>query len=234
MVNEQILKAVEEALKKSKKRNFVQSVDLAINLKDVDLKNPANRIDLIIELPHGRGSKRAKVAVIAGGELAARAKGHADLIIDPSELPKLKEDRRRAKKIAKNYHFFIADATLMPTIGRILGPILGPRGKMPRPLPPTADPVPVIEKLKRSVRLRSRDRPTMHCMVGTEDMPPEQIAENIEAVLRELVNRLERGKGNIASVYVKTTMGPSVKLEGWRNGSSLENRGSQEAERVDL
>ncbi|HEC96127.1 MAG TPA: 50S ribosomal protein L1, partial [Euryarchaeota archaeon] len=82
MVNNGIMKAVEEALKKSKKRNFVQSIDLAINLKDVDMKNPANRIDMIVELPHGRGSKPAKVALIAGGELATRAKDVADLIID--------------------------------------------------------------------------------------------------------------------------------------------------------
>jgi len=215
MANDNIVKAVEEALKKSKKRNFVQSIDLAINLKDVDMRNPANRIDMIIELPHGRGSKPAKVALIAGGELATRAKGVADLIIDPADLQKLAENKREAKKIARRHHFFVADATLMPTIGRLLGPILGPRGKMPRPLPPTADPVPIINSLKKSTRLRSKDRPTMHCMVGTEDMSPEQIAENIEAVLTALVNRLERGKNNIASVYIKTTMGPAVKLEGW-------------------
>jgi len=215
MANDNIVKAVEEALKKSKKRNFVQSIDLAINLKDVDMRNPANRIDMIIELPHSRGSKPAKVALIAGGELATRAKGVADLIIDPADLQKLAENKREAKKIARRHHFFVADATLMPTIGRLLGPILGPRGKMPRPLPPTADPVPIINSLKKSTRLRSKDRPTMHCMVGTEDMSPEQIAENIEAVLTALVNRLERGKNNIASVYIKTTMGPAVKLEGW-------------------
>ncbi len=215
MANDKILKAVEEALKKSKKRNFVQSIDLAINLKDVDMRNPANRIDMIIELPHGRGSKPAKVALIAGGELATRAKGVADLIIDPADLQKLAENKREAKKIARKHHFFIADATLMPTIGRLLGPILGPRGKMPRPLPPTADPVPIINSLKKSTRLRSKDRPTMHCMVGTEDMPLEQLAENIETVLTALVNRLERGRNNIASVYIKTTMGPAVKLEGW-------------------
>ncbi|MCD6399639.1 50S ribosomal protein L1, partial [candidate division WOR-3 bacterium] len=76
-------------------------------------------------------------------------------------------------------------------------------------------PVPIINSLKKSTRLRSKDRPTMHCMVGTEDMPLEQLAENIETVLTALVNRLERGRNNIASVYIKTTMGPAVKLEGW-------------------
>lgn len=215
MVNDAILKAVKEALEKSKKRNFLQSVDLAINLRDVDLRNPANRIDMIIELPHGRGSKPARVALIAGGELATRAQGIADLIMDPSEIQKLAENKRQAKKIARKHHFFVADATLMPVIGRFLGPILGPRGKMPRPIPPTADPVPVIESLKKSTRLRSKDRPTMHCMVGTEDMPPEKLAENIETVLTMLTNKLERGKTNIASVYVKTTMGPAVRIEGW-------------------
>jgi large subunit ribosomal protein L1 len=43
-------------------------------------------------------------------------------------------------------------------------------------------------------------------------MPPEQLAENLDAVVKRLTSKLERGKMNIRSAYVKTTMGPSYKV----------------------
>ncbi len=100
----------------------------------------------------------------------------------------------------------------MPAIGRRLGTVLGPRGKMPRPLPPGSDPVRVIRNLKRGVRLRSKDRPTFHAALGTRDMDPKDLAENLEAILKRVEAQLPRGRTNIGSVYVKTTMGPAVKV----------------------
>jgi large subunit ribosomal protein L1 len=208
----EIVRAVKEAIEKAKPRNFLESVDLAINLRDVDLSIPKNRINEEIILPHGRG-KPVKVAIFASGETALKAKDVADLVIPPEEIDKLAEDRRRARKIANEYDFFLAEAPLMAQVGKKLGIVLGPRGKMPKPIPPGSDPRPLIERLKRTVRARSRDKPTFHVPVGTRDMDPEKIAENIEAVLKAITSKLERGSYNIGSAYVKTTMGPSVKLK---------------------
>jgi len=204
--------AVKKALEESnnKKRKFTQSVDMVINLKDVDLSKPDNRIDEEIELPE-RG-KEAKVGVFAGGEMAARAKSVADIVIKPEEIKELSEDKKKAKEIARNYDFFVAEAPLMPSIGRSLGRIFAPRGKMPKPVPPNADIESIIKKLKRSVRIRSKDKPTFHSYVGREDMPPEKIAENIKTILDRIESKLERGKANIRSVYVKTTMGKSIRV----------------------
>jgi large subunit ribosomal protein L1 len=100
----------------------------------------------------------------------------------------------------------------MPTIGKRLGIVLGPRGKMPKPIPPGADPKPMIDNLRRSVPVRSRDRLTFHTAVGTTDMPPEEIADNIEQIVKRLSTKLEKGTMNIRSAFVKTTMGPSEKV----------------------
>src|SRR5437016_2647873 len=89
--------------------------------------------------------------------------------------------------------------------------VLGPRGKMPRPVPPTADPTNLITAMRNTVRVRSRDKPTFHAALGTRDMPPEDLAENLDAVMRRLIGKLERGRFNIRSAYLKTTMGPAVK-----------------------
>ena len=213
MASEEIIKAVKEALdeKNNKKRKFVQSVDLVINLQDVDLNKPENRIDEEIELPKGRG-KRAKIAVFASGELAFKAKEVADEVITPEQIKELAEDKKKAKKLAEKYDFFLAEAPLMPTIGRSLGRIFAPRGKMPKPIPPDADITSIIKKLRNSIRVRSKDKPTFHCLVGREDMKPEDIAENIEAILDRVESKLERGRMNIKSVYVKTTMGKAIKV----------------------
>ena len=213
MADKSIVEAVKKAIELAKERNrkFRESVDLAINLKDVDLKNPKNRIEEEIILPHGRG-KQVKVGVFATGELAFKSKDVADVVITPEEIDDLAENKRKAKKLANDIDFFIAEAPLMPVIGKKLGVVLGPRGKMPRPVPPNIDPKGIVETLRKTVKVRSKDRPTFHAHVGTVDMDPEQIADNIEAVLKRVESKLERGRMNIKSAYVKTTMGPAVRL----------------------
>ena len=206
-----IVKAVKEAKEKSKKRNFVQSIDLAVTL-NLDTTKPENRINDEIVLPHGRG-KPIKIGVIGEGELAHQAKSLADIVITKKELEELAKDKRKAKEIAKAYDFFIAQADLMPLVGKYLGIILGPRGKMPKPVPPTADIKPIIERLRKTVRVRTRDKPVFHVPVGTEKMKEEEVAKNIEAIFNYLERKLERGLSDVKSAYISTTMGKSVKLE---------------------
>lgn len=211
MVEKTTLAAVKEVLEKSPKRNFRETVDLSINLKDVDLSIPKNRIQEDVILPHGRG-RDIKVCVIGGGELALKARGVADKVIMPEELGALADDKKSAKKVANEMDFFIAEATIMPTVGKRLGIVLAPRGKMPKPIAPGADPKTMVENLRKSVTVRSKDKMTFHTTVGTTDMAPEELAENIELVLKRISARLEKGMMNIRSVYVKTTMGPSRKV----------------------
>ena len=211
-MRENIVSAVKEAIEKSKDRKFLESVDLAINLKDVDLSIPRNRINEEVILPNGRG-KEIKVGVFASGETALKAKECADIVIPPEEIDKLAEDKRKARKLANQYDFFLAEVPLMARIGKSLGIILGPRGKMPKPIPPGGDPCPMVRNLKKTVRMRSRDKRTFHVPVGTKNMEIEKIAENIEEVLKRLEHKLERGYQNIESVYVKTTMGPAVRIK---------------------
>ena len=211
MVDQHLIDIVKKLQAESKQRKFLESVELAINLKDIDLTNPKNRIQEEIILPNGRG-KPIKVGVFGSSEMAVKAKGVADVIVQPEEIETLATDKAKARKFARDGDFFLAEAPLMPTIGKRLGVVLGPRGKMPKPIPPGSDPKPQIEKLRNSVAVRTRDRKTFHIPIGTKDMTPEKLAENIDAVLKRLTTKLERGKMNIQSIYVKTTMGPSYKV----------------------
>jgi large subunit ribosomal protein L1 len=211
LVDQHLVDVIRKLQAESKQRKFLESVELAINLKDIDLTNPKNRLQEEIMLPNGRG-KPIRVGVFASSEMAVKAKGLADLIIQPEEIETLASDKAKARKFARGGDFFLAEAPLMPTIGKRLGVVLGPRGKMPKPIPPGSDPKAAIEKLRSSVTVRTRDKKTFHLAIGTKDMSPEKLAENLDAVLKRLMTKLERGKNNIQSAYVKTTMGPSYKV----------------------
>jgi large subunit ribosomal protein L1 len=211
LVDQHLVDIIKKLQAESKQRNFVESVELAVNLKDIDLTNPKNRLQEEVILPNGRG-KPIKIGVFGSSEMAVKAKGVADVVIQPDEIETLASNKSKARKFAAQSDFFIAEAPLMPTIGKRLGVVLGPRGKMPKPIPPGSDPKATIEKLRSSVTLRTRDKKTFHLPIGTKDMPPEKLAENLDAVLKRLTTKLERGKMNIQSAYVKTTMGPSFKV----------------------
>lgn len=211
-MNQEMLVAVKKAKDESKPRNFTQSIDIIINIKDLDVKKPENRIDEEVFLPKGRG-KKVKIAFIAEGELALQAKNAgADLVITKSELEDMGKDRKNAKKIANEYNFFVAQADLMPSVGRFLGPVLGPRKKMPKPIPTNAKPDSILERLKNTVKIRIKDQPVIQAMVGSYELEEESIAENIEAVLGILDRNLEKGRSQIKSMYVKTSMGPVVRV----------------------
>lgn len=208
---EQIMDALAKAREAAPPRGFEQSVDITINLRDLDMRQPDNRVNLRISLPNGVGGQ--KVLVFASGDLALRSRrAGADDVIEPAELNELANDRKAAKKRLSGYDVFIAEAPLMPTVGRVAGPILGPKGKMPTPVPPQAPIDSILERERRVVVMRSRERPFVKCKVGKESMSDDEIASNVEAVLSNLNNSLKRGMNNVKSVYLKLTMGPAVKL----------------------
>jgi large subunit ribosomal protein L1 len=204
--------AVRQAIEVAPARKFSESIDLAINLHNIDLSMPGNRVDVEVILPHGVG-KPAKIAVFASGETAMRAKSAgADRVLSGDEIKELGGNKRAARKLADEYKFFIAETQFMPVIGKSLGPILGKRGKMPSPLPPTQDVTPQINRLRNMIRIRSRDKMTFHLTVGNKNMDIKALTENIDAVVIKLEQTLKDGKQNLKSVYVKTTMGPAIRV----------------------
>lgn len=208
-----ILEAVRTAIESAPERKFSESVDLTVNLKNIDMAQPKNRIDETILLPQGTG-RPIGIAVLGKGEITTQAKeAGVDLIIGPEEIERLGGEPREARKIANQYRFFLAETAVMPLVGRWLGVRLGPRGKMPLPITQGMDIRPIVERLRGSVKIRTKDKKVFHANVGTTAMEPEQLAENIDAVLRRVESVLDQGAMNVRSIYVKTTMGPAVKVE---------------------
>lgn len=195
---------LDEAIAKARegeKRKFSQTFDLIINLRNIDLKKPENKFSKDIILPHGRG-KDISVCIISDNISDA---------VNKSGIENFSKNKSAAKQFTKKYDFFICEAPLMPLVGKILGRYLGPKGKMPKLLPPGKDPKLLIGETKRSIRINLRDLPTIQVPVGSEDMQDSQIKENVEKILEEVKKSLP-AKAQIKNVYIKTTMGGPVKV----------------------
>lgn len=209
---ENLRQLVQEAKQKAAKRNFDQSFEMILTFKDLDLKQPLN-LNEVVFLPHSF-EKKSKICVIASGDLALRARNAgADLVIDAEELDRLANQKRAIRKIASNHNFFLAEASLMPKIGKILGQYFGPRGKMPTPIPPNAPIEQMLAKYRSAVRVRSRNQLAAACKVGDVKMADERIVDNALAVVDAVSKKLPMGLKNIGKVIMKLTMSPPTALQ---------------------
>jgi len=210
-MDKRIIEKLKEAKENSKARKFSQTWDFSLNLKGLNLKKPENRFNFEFMLPEGRG-KDQKVAFIVD-TLETDAKKHADFVITKAQIESLKKNKKKLKKIANEYDWFFGEASLMPQIGKSFGVIFGPRGKVPKPVPPKVNIEPFVQRAKRSVRVFVKDSPVVHVSVGTDKMEDEKVAKNIDAVYSAVKEKLPKGRTNIKSMYLKLTMGKPVKLD---------------------
>src|SRR3989304_938157 len=96
-----ILDAVKEAKEKSGKKKFNQTVDLILNIVEIDMKAPEGKIQEVVELPHAT-EKPNKVCVIASGELALKARrANADNVIERADLEGLAGKKKELRKLAE-------------------------------------------------------------------------------------------------------------------------------------
>lgn len=207
-------KALEEVKSKSKKRKFVQSIELIMNFKGINFSKPDSRINLEVVLPKGRG-KKIKIAVMAGDALITQAKEKADKVIKKDEILKLGKNKKELKKLASEYDYFLCQTDLMALVGKHLGQVLALRDRMPKPVPPTTKLEPLIRRLERTVRVKNKGKfmPTIQTPIGTEEMSDEDVIENAKYVFESVKDKLPNKEGNIRSIYLKMSMGPAIKVE---------------------
>lgn len=207
-----IVDAVKQAKSKSGGKKFDQTVDLILNITEIDMKAPEGKITEVVELPHV--GKPNKILVVGSGELAMKARrANADRVLERADLDALAGKKKDLRKIANDYDVFVSEAPLMPLVGRTLGPVLGPRGKMPVPVPPNADITAILEKHRKTIVVRMRNQPIIQISVGAESMSEDELWDNIQAVLRVLEGKLKRGLKNVKLAYIKTSMGTPVKIK---------------------
>ena len=205
----QLAEVVTKAKEETKKTKFKQSVELIINFKDIDVKK-GFAINEVVQLP--KTNSPATVCVIATGDMSQKAKAaNADSVIGNEELEKFEANKRESRKFINKYDFFLADTKIMPTVGKSLGQLLGPRGKMPTPVPFDAPIDAFLARFRTSIKVRTRASLSISCKIGDESMEDSDLATNAFAVLNTIEKKLPNGEKNIKKVMIKTTMGKPVK-----------------------
>ena len=152
------------------------------------------------------------MCVIATGDMSQKAKAaNADSVIGNEELEKFEANKRESRKFINKYDFFLADTKIMPTVGKALGQLLGPRGKMPTPVPFNAPIDAFLARFRTSIKVRTRASLSISCKIGDESMEDADLATNAFTVLNTIEKKLPNGEKNIKKVMIKTTMGKPVK-----------------------
>jgi large subunit ribosomal protein L1 len=205
-LKEQLQQALVE-LRKSKERKFNQSVDLIINLQKFDIKK--EQVNLFTSVPH-----KIKEKKICG---FLEIKSNVIDTITRSEFKKY-SDKKEIKRLANQYDFFIAQASLMPIVATTFGRALGPTGKMPSPqmgIMINADDKTINElkaRINNSVKIKTKEA-SVKVTVGKQSMKDDEIVENAITIYNAVLKALSKGKENIKNLEIKFTMTKPQKIK---------------------
>jgi large subunit ribosomal protein L1 len=202
---------VKQAREAATTRKFSQSVELTLVLKDIDVKKGFSLNEVVV-LPN-KPTKQASICVVGTGDTGTRARrAEVDRVIQPEELDRFGTNKREARKVVKEHDFFLADTALMATVGRAFGQFLGPKGKMPTPMPYGAPVEAISDRLRGSVRVRAKNQLNVSAKIGDEKLDDSQLAANASAVISAVEKKLPQGEKNIRNTMIKFTMGKMAKL----------------------
>lgn len=203
----ELKQAIAELRKEDSKKKFVQSVDLIVNLKGIDVKR--DNVNAVIPIPHKIKDKKVCGFLTEKNELVKT--------VTKAEFDKYK-DKKALKKLVNEFDFFISHSSLMPSVATTFGKVLGPVGKMPTPqlgivMQETPESIrALLAKIDKSVKIKMKEA-SIKISVGKESMKDEELIANIKAVYEGIVNALPTKRENIKNVKVKLTMSKPIGVE---------------------
>lgn len=203
----EIKQALEELRKNSKERKFNQTVDLIVNLKGIDIRK--DNINAVISIPH-----KVKDKKVCG---FLTSKNPNITTITKPEFDKYK-DKAKLRALVKEFDFFIAHASLMPSVASAFGKALGPAGKMPSPqlgiiMKEDAETIKdLMGKISKSIKIRAKEA-SIKVPVGKQNMKDEEIIANIKAVYKGIESALPTKRENVKKVLVKLTMSKPLEVD---------------------
>ena len=203
----ELKQALEQLGKESKKRNFDQTVDLIVNLKGIDIRK--DNINAVINIPHKVKEKKVCGFLTEKNDLIKT--------ITKPEFQKYK-DKAVLKSLVDEFDFFIAHASLMPSVATTFGKALGPVGKMPSPqlgviTQETSEIIKsLLEKISKSIKIRAKEA-SIKVGAGKESMKDEEIIENVKAIYDGIVQALPTKRENVKNVQIKFTMSKPKEID---------------------
>jgi large subunit ribosomal protein L10Ae len=199
----------------TKKRKFTETVELQVALKNYD-PTKDKRFSGSIRLPNIPRPKFT-VCVIGDAKHVGEAKDQEIPCMSEDDLKKLNKNKKAVKKLAQSYGAFIASASLIRKIPRLVGPGLNKAGKFPTVLGPNENITEKVESVKASVKfaLKSKKSLCLGVPIANLSMAPRDVANNITLAVNFVVTLLPKGWQQIKRLYIKSTMGPPFRVYGF-------------------
>jgi len=200
---------------KEHKRNFLETVELQVALKNYDPVRD-KRFSGTIKLPVAPRPKFS-VCILGNQKHCDEAKAANIPYLSVDDLTKLKKSGKLVKKLANQYHAFLASADLIKKIPRILGPGLNKAGKFPSVLGNNDNIQEKVNEQKASIKfqLKSKKNMVLGVPIGNVGMNETELANNSNLAINFLVSLLKKNWQNIRKLYIKSTMGPSFRIYGF-------------------
>ena len=193
-----------------KKRNFVESVEIQIGLKNYDPQKD-KRFSGTVKLKHIPRPKM-KVCILGDQQHCDEAKANNVPFMDVEALKKLNKQKKLVKKLAKQYDAFLASEALIKQIPRLLGPGLNKAGKFPGLLSHQESMMAKIDEVKATIKFQMKKVLCLSVAVGHVQMTPDELVQNVHLSVNFLVSLLKKHWQNVRSLHVKSTMGPPQRL----------------------
>ncbi|XP_035202711.1 60S ribosomal protein L10a [Oxyura jamaicensis] len=207
-----LYEAVKEVLQgsKTKKRKFVETVELQISLKNYDPQKD-KRFSGTVRL---KSTPRPKFSVCLLGDQQHCDEAKAVDIphMDIEALKKLNKNKKLVKKLAKKYDAFLASESLIKQIPRILGPGLNKAGKFPSLLTHNENLVAKVDEVKSTIKFQMKKVLCLAVAVGHVKMTEDELVYNIHLAINFLVSLLKKNWQNVRALYIKSTMGKPQRL----------------------
>ncbi|KAF2761741.1 putative 60S ribosomal protein L10A [Pseudovirgaria hyperparasitica] len=193
-----------------KKRNFLETVELQIGLKNYDPQRD-KRFSGTIKLP-SVPRPGMSVCILGDQHDIDRAKHHGVDAMSSDDLKKLNKNKKLIKKLARKYDAFIASDTLIKQIPRLLGPGLSKAGKFPTPVSHAEDLATKITEVKSTIKFQLKKVLCLGTSVGNVGMGEDELIGNIMLAINYLVSLLKKGWQNVGSLVIKASMSPPKRL----------------------
>jgi len=204
-VNEIIKYALE-----TKKRKFVETIELQIGLKNYD-PTREKRFSGAVIVPYKTKTKM-KVMIIGDQQHVDECAALKLECVDVEGLKKFKKDKKLVKKWAQGYDAFLASDSLIRQIPRLLGPQLNKMGKFPSPVGHDTPLPDKIDELSRTVKFQMKKVLCLGVAVGNVTLSHDQLLQNITLSVNTLISLLKRGWQNVRSLHIKSSMGPVKRI----------------------
>lgn len=188
-----------------KKRNFTETVELQIALKNYD-PTKDKRFSGTVRLPTAPKSKFS-VCVLADAAHIEEAQKNNVPYMDVEALKALKKNKKEVRKLAKSYDAFLASDTLIKQIPRLLGPGLNKAGKFPTLLTHSDSMNDKIVDVQCTIKFQMKKVLCLGVAVGNLNQSPEELEKNIVLAVNFLVSLLKKNWQNVKSLTIKSTMG---------------------------